>query len=150
MAPRACFSRKPSRSSHSPEWSFVAASRRSAPQRVGVVIRCRSLTGSDRQRQAARCVWDRHGKSDATRRRSSVAVQVAVQRLQDGSSCVVVAVSGVVVRCSVSPQRSTYSTLATALHILHSVLGWSFVAVSDVRQQAATGGTLCLGPARQV
>ena len=107
-----------------------------------------------------------------------MAVQVAVQRLQDGSSCVVVAVSGVDVRCSVSPQRSTYSTLATALHILHtrhsaphtphspqrstystlatalhilhSVLGWPFVAVSDVRQQAATGGTLCLGPARQV
>ena len=62
----------------------------------------------------ARCVWDRHGKSDATRRLSSVAVQVAVQRPQDGSTCVfqqeavsVVAVSGVVVRCTVSPQRST-------------------------------------------
>ena len=85
----------------------------------------------------ARCLW--HGMPDATRRLSSVEVQVAVQRPQDGSSCVfqreavsVVAVSGVVVRCSVSPQRSTvfqrsHTTLSQAKYIPIATLQHSII-----------------------
>ena len=70
---------------------------------------------------------------------------MAVQRPQNGSSCVfqqeavaVVAFSGVVIRCSVSPQCSTARWSGHSLQ------------ESDWKRPAAAGGSLRLGPARQV
>ena len=89
----------------------------------GVVVRCSGLTGSDRQRRAARHVWDRHGKSDATRRLSSVAVQVASA-----------AVAGwLLVRVSAGSRRGrrilrSGHSLQRLPAVLHSALEWSSVA----------------------